>query len=57
LLPEDRFKVKIAIVSAIFIISAGILGFVFKPTEEQQRPLEPQPGTGGDAHDAHGHHH
>jgi hypothetical protein len=49
--------VKIAIVSAIFVIGAGILGFVFKPTEEQQRPLEPQPGAGGDAHDDHGHGH
>jgi hypothetical protein len=49
--------VKIAIVTAIFVIGAGILGFVFKPTEEQQRPLEPQPGAGGDAQDDHGHGH
>jgi hypothetical protein len=49
--------VKIAIVTAVFIIGAGILGFVFKPTEEQMRPLEPVPGAGGDAHDDHGNHH
>jgi hypothetical protein len=48
--------VKIAIISAIFVIGAGILGFVFKPTDEQQRPLEPEPGAAG-AHDDHGHHH
>jgi urease accessory protein UreE len=30
---------------------------VFKPTEEQQRPLAPEPGATGDAHDSHGHHH
>jgi hypothetical protein len=49
--------VEIAIVAAVFVIGAGIFGFVFKPTEEQQRPLSPEPGTGGDAHDDHGHHH
>ena len=48
---------KIAIVSALFVIGAGILGFVFKPTEEQQRPIVPEPGAAGDAHDSHGHHH
>ena len=50
---------KLAILSAIFVIGAGILGFLFQPTEEQQRPLAPEPGAGGDAHghDDHGHHH
>jgi hypothetical protein len=47
--------VKIAIICAAFVIGAGILGFVFKPTEEQQRPLVPEPGAGGDAHDDHHH--
>jgi len=49
--------VEIAIFAAVFVIGAGIFGFVFKPTEEQQRPLSPEPGAGGDAHDDHGHHH
>jgi len=49
--------VKFAVIAAGFVIVAGILGFVFKPTEEQQRPLSPEPGAGGDAHDDHGHHH
>ena len=48
---------EIAIFAAVFVIGAGILGFVFQPTEEQQRPLTPEPGTGGDAHGDHGHHH
>ena len=47
----------IAIVAALFVIIAGILGFVFKPTEEQLKPLAPEPGAGGDAHDDHGHGH
>jgi hypothetical protein len=49
--------VKVAIFAAVFVIGAGILGFVFQPTEEQQRPLTPEPGKGGDAHGDHGHHH
>ena len=46
-----------AILAAIFVIGAGIFGFVFKPTEDQQRPLAPEPGAAGDAHGDHGHHH
>jgi hypothetical protein len=49
--------VKIAIIAAVFILGAGILGFLFPPTDEQKRPLAPEPGTGSDAHDDHGHHH
>jgi hypothetical protein len=47
---------KIAVFAALFVIGAGIIGFVFKPTEEQERPLVPEPGAGGDAHghDDHG---
>jgi hypothetical protein len=52
---------KIALFSALFVIGAGIIGFVFKPTEDQLRPLEPEPGTGGDDHGQghadHGHAH
>jgi len=48
---------KIAIIAAVFVFGAGILGFVFKPSDEQLRPLAPEPGAGGDAHDDHGHHH
>lgn len=48
---------KVALIAAVFVIGAGILGFVFKPSDEQQRPLAPEPGAGGDAHDDHGHHH
>lgn len=48
---------KIALFSAIFVIVAGIVGFVFKPTDEQQRPLAPEPGAAGAGHDDHGHHH
>jgi len=55
--PGGAFTVKIAIFSALFVIGAGILGFVFKPSEEQQRPIAPEPGAAGDAHDSHGHHH
>jgi len=58
LLTPQKIKVlKGAKASVTDYIVSGILGFVFKPTEEQQRPLEPQPGAGGDAHDDHGHHH
>jgi len=46
---------KIAVLCTVFVLAAGIFGFVFKPNEEQQRPLEPAPGAGGDAHDDHGH--
>jgi hypothetical protein len=46
---------KVAIIAVIFVIGAGILGFVFKPTEDQQRPLAPEPGAGGGGHDDHGH--
>jgi hypothetical protein len=46
---------EIAIFVAIFVIGAGIFGFVFKPTEEQQRPLAPEPGAA--TQDDHGHHH
>jgi len=50
--------VKVAIFAAVFVIVAGILGFVFKPTDEQQRPLAPEPGEGGGHDDhSHGHHH
>ncbi|HET9216770.1 MAG TPA: hypothetical protein VFR18_07320 [Terriglobia bacterium] len=48
---------EIALFSAVFVIVAGIVGFVFTPTEEQQRPLVPEPGAAGNAHDDHGHHH
>jgi hypothetical protein len=50
---------KVALIAAVFVIGAGILGFVFKPSDEQQRPITPEPGAGGDAHDDHGqgHHH
>jgi len=48
---------KIAVLAVGFVLAAGILGFVFKPTEDQQRPLTPEPGAGGDAHDDHGHGH
>lgn len=48
---------KIAVIAAVFVLGAGIFGFVFKPSEEQQRPLTPEPGAGGDAHDDHGHGH
>jgi hypothetical protein len=57
LAPGGPIKVKIAIICAAFVIGAGLLGFVFKPTDEQQRPLASEPGAGGDAHDDHGHHH
>ena len=52
---------KIAVFAALFVIGAGILGFVFKPTEEQEKPLVPEPGAAGDSHghghDDHGHAH
>ena len=48
---------EIAIIAAVFVVVAGILGFAFRPTEEQQRPIAPEPGAGGAAHDDHGHHH
>ena len=48
---------KVAVIAVVFVLAAGILGFVFKPTEDQQRPLAPEPGAGGDAHDDHGHGH
>jgi hypothetical protein len=45
---------KIAILSTVFVFAAGILGRLFEPTEEQLRPLTPEPST-GDSHDDHGH--
>ena len=46
---------EIAIYAALFILLAGAFGFAFNPTEDQKRPLAPEPGVGGDAHDDHGH--
>ena len=46
---------KVSVLAVAFVLAAGILGFVFKPTEDQQRPLTPEPRAGGDAHDDHGH--
>ena len=54
--PEDSSAMKVAVVAVVFVLAAGILGFIFKPTEDQQRPLTPEPGAGGDDH-GHGHHH
>ena len=47
---------KIAVIAAVFVIGAGILGFIFKPSDEQLKPLAPEPGAAGDAHghDDHG---
>lgn len=47
---------EVAVLAVVFIFVAGICGKFFQPTEEQQRPLEPEPGAAG-GHDDHGHHH
>jgi hypothetical protein len=47
---------EIALLSVIFVLAAGLCGKFFSPTEEQTRPLAPEPGSAA-AHDDHGHHH
>jgi hypothetical protein len=47
---------KIAVWSVVFVLIAGICGRLFKPTEEQSRPLTPEPGA-VDSHSDHSHHH
>ena len=46
---------KVAIISVVFVLVAGILGKFFPPTEDQLRPLAPEPGSGA-SHDDNGHH-
>jgi hypothetical protein len=48
---------EIAIFASVFVIVAGILGRFFVPTEEQLRPLVPEPGAAGHGDVDHGHGH
>jgi len=42
-----------ALIAVAFLIVGIIVGSVFKPSEDQSRPLEPQPGQGDHGHDHH----
>jgi hypothetical protein len=44
---------KIAVFAAVFVVVAGIFGRLFKPTEEQKRPLVPDASAASDEHDHH----
>jgi hypothetical protein len=44
-----------AIIAAVFLIAAAVLGSVLKPNADQLRPLTPQVSVGDSGHDAHHH--